>query len=161
MTPSKREKHWLLANQDGLLGWVPHLDAYKPICTNKAPNSSDLAKLAETCPFSNTLNLALTIGNYIEYSDSVGWSDKLLMQALLMMLKTHRSDLHTKLNVKRSNFFAFFQALILTCGQNAEIIQCRDFLGKFIRSPGTSFTETITTFDSVYCHWQQLLRPIS
>ena len=79
------------------------------------------------------------------------------MQALLMMLKPHRSDLHTKLNVKRSNFFSFFQALILTCGQNAEIIQCRDFLGKFIRSPGTSFTETVTTFDSVYCHWQQHL----
>ena len=83
------------------------------------------------------------------------------MQALLMMPKTHRPDLHTKLNVKRSNFFSFFQALILTCGQNAEIIQCRDFLGKFIRSPGTSFIECITTFDSIYCHWQQLLRPIS
>ena len=161
MTPSKGEKHWLLSNQDGLLGWVPHLDAYKPICTNKAPSTSDLAKLTESCPFTNTLNLALTIRNYIEYSDSVGWSDKLLMQALIMMLKIHRPDLHTKLNVKRSSFFSFFQALILTCGQNAEITACRDFLGKFTRVPGQSFTETITTFDSVYCHHQQLLRPIT
>jgi hypothetical protein len=49
LTPSKREKHWLLNQPDGLLGWIPHFDDYKPICTDKAPNPSELAKLAEIC----------------------------------------------------------------------------------------------------------------
>ena len=80
------------------------------------------------------------------------------MQALLLMLKTNHPDLHTKLNVKKNNFFAFFQALIQTCGQNAEIAE---IISKFIRAPETSFMECITNFDSVYSHWQQLLRPVS
>ena len=82
----------------------------------------------------------------------------LFVLQIIVQLSTCKMKYHPYNNIKK---IAFFQALILTCGQNAEIIQCRDFLGKFIRSPGTSFTETVTTFDSVYCHWQQLLRPIS
>ena len=83
------------------------------------------------------------------------------MQALLLMLKTNRPDLHTKLNVKKNNFFAFFKALIQTCGQNSEISKCRDYLSKFMRGSETSFMECITNFESVYTHWQQLLRPVS
>ena len=41
LTPSKGEKHWLLSHPEGLLGWVPHLSEYKPVCTNKAPMMSD------------------------------------------------------------------------------------------------------------------------
>jgi len=161
LTPSKGEKHWILAQQDTLMGWIPHLEGYHPVCTNKTPSTSDLAKLAESCPFTNTLNLALTIQNYLDHADVVGWKDTQLMHALLLMLKTQRPDLHTKLNVKKSNFFAFFKALIQTCGQNAEIAKCRDYLSKFIRTPEITFMECITNFDSVYTHWQQLLRPVS
>ena len=54
----------------------------------------------------------------------------------------------------------YVEALILPFGQDAEIIACRDFLRKSTRTPGQSFTECITTFDSVYCHHQQLLHQI-
>ena len=96
------------------------------------------------------MNLALTIHNYLDHADVIGWKDCQLMQALLLMLKTNRPDLHTKLNVKKNNFFAFFKALIQTCGQNSEISKCRDYLSKFIRAPETSFMECITNFDSVH-----------
>ena len=116
LTPSKGEKHWLLSQQDTLLGWIPHLEGYYPVCTNKTPSNSDLAKLAKSCPFMNTMNLVLTIHNYLDHADVIGWKDCQLMQALLLMLKTNRPDLQTKLNVKKNNFFAFFKALIQTCG---------------------------------------------
>ena len=46
-----------------------------------------------------------------------------------------------------------------------EVVFARMFINfeirKVPRSPGTSFTECITTFVSVYTHWQQLLRPVN
>ena len=96
----------------------------------------------------------------IAIQDTVGWSDKILMQAFLARLKTHKPDPHIKLNEKRSNFFSFFHAFILTCGQITKIVQCRDFLGKYIQTPGISFMDYINTFDSVCWQWHQPLRPI-
>ena len=51
----------------------------------------------------------------IAIQDTVGWSDKNLMQAFLAKLKTQKPDPQIKLNEKRSNFSPFFQAFILTC----------------------------------------------
>ena len=126
LTPSKGEKHWLLSHPEGLLGWVPHLSEYKPVCTNKAPNMSDLVRLAEECPYTKSFNLDLTIRNFIEHAEQVGWSNKLLIQALLEMLKRYKPDLYSKLNVKRSQTQAFFQTLVLNCSQQAAISNCRD-----------------------------------
>ena len=161
LTPSKGKKHWLLSNPEGLLGWVPHLSEYKPVCTNKAPMMSDLVRLAEECPYTKSFNLALTIRNFIEHADQVGWTNKLLIQALLEMLKGYKPDLYSKLNVKRSQIQAFFQTLVLNCSQQAAISSCRDYLSKFTRSPTMSFVESITAIDSVYSFWQQLIRPVT
>ena len=54
----------------------------------------------------------------------------------------------------------YVEALILPFGQDAEIIACRDFLRKSTRTPGQSFTECTSKFDSAYCHHQQLLHQI-
>ena len=86
-TPSKGEKHWLIAHQDTLCGWIPHLESYFQVCTNKTPTTSDLAKLKESCPFTGTLNLALTINNYLDHADSIGWSDSQLMLNLKLRLR--------------------------------------------------------------------------
>ena len=161
LTPSKGEKHWLLSSAEGLLGWVPHLSEYQPVCTNKAPIMSELVRLAEECPYTKSFNLALTIRNFIEHADLIGWSNKLLIQALLEMLKRYKPDLYSKLNVKRSQTQAFFQTLVLNCSQQAAITSCRDYLSKFIRGPNMSFVEAITAIDSVYSFWQQLLRPVT
>ena len=66
MTPSKGERHWLLTENETLLGWIPHLDTYMPCCNNKTPGNGELAKLLEVCPFTETMNLALTVMNYLE-----------------------------------------------------------------------------------------------
>ena len=54
----------------------------------------------------------------------------------------------------------YVEALIPPFGQDAEIIPCEDFLRKSTRTPGQSFTECTTKFDSAYCHHQQLLHQI-
>ena len=161
LTPSKGEKHWLLSSAEGLHGWVPHLSEYQPVCTNKPPVMSDLVRLTELCPYTQSFNLALTIKNFIEHGDTIGWSNKLLIQALLEMLKKYKPDLYSKLNVKRAQTQAFFQSLVLNCNQQAAITSCRDYLSKFVRGPSMSFVEAITAIDSVYAFWQQLLRPVS
>ena len=56
--------------------------------------------------------MALTVRNYIEYADLVGWTDKQLMQAILLLHKQQNPDLHVKLNVKKGDFFVFFKALV-------------------------------------------------
>lgn len=113
---------------------------------------------AEFLPFDATKSTVAQ--NEIAIQDPVGWSDKILMQAFLARLKTHKPDPHIKLNEKRSNFFSFFQAFILTCGQITKIVQCRVFLGKFIQTPGISFMDYIRPFDSVCWQWHRPLRPI-
>ena len=45
MPPPKGERHWLLIENDTLLGWIPHLYTYMPRCTNKTPGNGELAKL--------------------------------------------------------------------------------------------------------------------
>ena len=140
---------------------MPHLSEYKPVCTNKAPNMADLIRLAEKCPYTKSFNLALTIRNFIEHSNQVRWLNKLLILALLEMLKRYKTDLYSKLNVKRSQTQAFFQALVMNCSQQAVISSCREYLSKFTRTTNMSFVESITAIDSVYCHWQQLIRPFT
>ena len=78
---------------------------------------TDLVRLAEECPYTKSFNLALTIRNFIDHSNQVGWSNKLLIQALLEMLKRYKTDLYSKLNVKRSKTQAFFQTLVMNCSQ--------------------------------------------
>ena len=68
LTQSKGEKHWILTTPEGQVGWVPSENRYVDCFTNKPPSNSDLAKLLELCPFTQTLNMALTIRNYIEHS---------------------------------------------------------------------------------------------
>ena len=63
MTQSKGEKHWVITTPDGQLGWVPSENQYVACFTNKPASNSDLAKLLELCPFTSTVNLALTIRN--------------------------------------------------------------------------------------------------
>ena len=36
-TPTKGEKHWIIAQSESQLDWIPHLDDYIPICTSKLP----------------------------------------------------------------------------------------------------------------------------
>ena len=72
--------------------------------------------------------MALTIRNYIEYSDIVGWTEKQLMQAILLLLKQQKPDLHVKLNVKKGDFFIFFNALVTVCHQTNEIAKCCQYL---------------------------------
>ena len=85
----KGERHRLLHVNDTLLGWIS-LNKYELCCTNKSPNSAELAKLLETCPFTETINLALTVKNYLEHIDKVGWTDRTLLQALLLLLKQYK-----------------------------------------------------------------------
>ena len=125
-TPSKGEKHWIIAQGESQLGWIPHKDDYIPICTSKLPVDTDFKRLVEHCPYTKAFNLSLTIRNFIEHNDIVGWSSRNLVQALLLMLSKHRPDLYTKLNVKRTQHHQFFSALILNCSQPAEISQCRE-----------------------------------
>ena len=63
LTPSKGEKYWILTTPEGQVGWVPTEDKYVDCYTNKPPSNSDLAKLLKLCPFTQTLNMALTIRN--------------------------------------------------------------------------------------------------
>ena len=63
MAQSKGEKHWVITTPDGQQGWVPSENQYVPCFTNKAVTNADLAKLLELCPFTSTVNLALTIRN--------------------------------------------------------------------------------------------------
>ena len=65
LTQSKGEKHWIITTPEGQLGWVPSENQYKECFTNKPPINSDLAKLLELCPFTQTLNMALTIGTIL------------------------------------------------------------------------------------------------
>jgi len=160
MAQSKGEKHWVITTPDGLNGWVPSENQYVPCFTNKAVTNADLAKLLEVCPFTSTVNLALTIRNYIDHSDSAGWDEKQLMTAILLLLKQQKPDLHVRLNVKRADFYSFFKALVNVCHQTMEVSKCRAYLNQFVRDPTTTFTETMTTFEAVWGHWQQLLRPI-
>ena len=160
MAQSKGEKHWVITTPDGQQGWVPSENQYVPCFTNKAVTNADLAKLLELCPFTSTVNLALTIRNYIEHSDTAGWDEKQLMTAILQLLKQQKPDLHVRLNVKRADFYSFFKALVNVCHQTNEITKCRAYLNQFVRDPTTTFTDTMTTFEAVWGHWQQLLRPI-
>ena len=96
---------------------------------DSAPRSI-LAKLLEICPFTETMNLALTVNYYLEYLDKVGWNDKTLLQALLSLLKQHEQDLHTKLSIKKNDLFSFFKALTQVCHQTSKITTCRDYLSK-------------------------------
>ena len=160
MAQSKGEKHWVITTPDGQQGWVPSENQYVACFTNKPASNSDLAKLLELCPFTSTVNLALTIRNYIDHSDVAGWDEKQLMNAILLLLKQQKPDLHVRLNVKRADFFSFFKALVNVCHQTNEITKCRAYLNQFVRDPTSTFTDTITTFEAVWGHWQQLLRPI-
>ena len=85
-TPPKGEKHWIIVQSESQLGWIPHLDDYIPICTSKLPVDTDYKRLIEHCPYTKSFNLPLTIRNFIEHSDVVGWTSRLLVQALLLML---------------------------------------------------------------------------
>ena len=161
MPPSKGERHWLLTENDTLLSWIPHLDTYMPCCNNKTPGNGELTKLLEVCPFIETINLALTVMNYLEDCDKVGWNDKTLLASLLSLLKQHKQDLHTRLSIKKNDLFSFFKALTQVCTQTQEVTACRDYLGKFFRPPGQTFADCLTIFESVYGHWQQLLRPVN
>ena len=58
-------------------------------------------------------------------------------------------------------YLVFFKAPTQVCTQTQEVTTCRDFLGKFIRSPGQNFADCLTIFKAVYGHWQQLLRPVN
>ena len=129
------------------------LDRYLPCCTSKTPPNGGLAKLLEVCPFTGTMNLAFTVIKYLEYSDKVSWNNKTLLQSILSLLKQHKQDLHTK----RS--FQFLQALTQVCHRTSEVTACRDYLSKFFRNPGQRFVDLIIIFESVYGHWQKLLRP--
>ena len=80
------------------------MDKYVDCYTNKPPSNADLAKLLELCPFTQTFNMALTVRNYLEYSDQVGWTEKQLMQAILLLLKQQKPNPHVKLNVKKGDF---------------------------------------------------------
>ena len=160
MAQSKGEKHWVITTPDGLNGWVPSENQYVPCFTNKAVTNADLAKLLELCPFTSTVNLALTIRNYIDHSDGAGWDEKQLMTAILLLLKQQKPDLHVRLNVKRGDLYSFFKALVNVCHQTIEITKCRAYLNQFVRDPTHTFTDTMTTFEAVWGHWQQLLRPI-
>ena len=82
------------------------------------------------------------------------------MNAILLLLKQQKPDLHIKLNIKRADFFIFFKALVNVCHQTNEIAKSRAYLNQFIRDPTHTFTDTITTYEAVWGHWQQLLRPI-
>ena len=89
------------------------------MCTNKLPN------VHKSCPFTSTLNLALTVSNFIEHSDVIGWTDDQLMQAILHMLKLNRLDLYVKL-IKKNDFIVFFDTLLHNCTMVTEIAQCRE-----------------------------------
>ena len=80
------------------------------------------------------MNLALTVKNYLEYRDKVGWNYKMLIQALLSLLKQHRQDLHTKVSIKKNNLFSFCKALTQVYTQTSEVTACRDYLLKFFTS---------------------------
>ena len=111
-----------------------HLRFFAP--PHRTPGNSEIAKFIEVCPFTDTTNLALTVLNYLEYSEKVGLTDNILLSSLLSLLKQQRQDLHTRLNNKKKDLFAFFKSLTQVCTQTAEVAACRDYLGKFFRPPG-------------------------
>ena len=90
---------------------------------NKTPGNGELVELLEICPFTETMNLALTVKNYLEYSDKVGWNDKTLLRALLSLLKQHAKDLHMKLSIKKNDLFSFFKALTQVCTHTSEVTE--------------------------------------
>ena len=85
-------KNQQIINLDGLIGWITHMDKYVDCYNIKRSSNAD--KLLELYPFTQMFNMALTIRNYIEYSNLIGWTDRQLMQVIF------KPDLHVKLNVK-------------------------------------------------------------
>ena len=51
-------------------GLIKTMHFFKPHFS-KTPNNGGLAKLLEVCPFTDNMNLALTVKNYLEYSDKI------------------------------------------------------------------------------------------
>ena len=61
LPPSKVDRHWIIPKDNKYIGWLPQTNEYIPIFSTKSPTIQNLNKLLEKCPYTETVNFAMTV----------------------------------------------------------------------------------------------------
>ena len=85
LPPSKADRHWIIPKGNKHIGWVPHSNEYVAIFATKAPSMHDLNKLLEKCPYTETVNFAMTVKNIMIYANEIGWTEDNQIEIFLLI----------------------------------------------------------------------------
>ena len=153
-------RHLLVKRDGALLGWVPHEMRYVKITASEVPSKEQILRRVSYEPHSKTTNLPLSICKILDFAEELGSSDNQVLSMLLTYLNEHRREVLEFLDTKKTSLPHLIESLSFQCSTMDDKERVLKHLRNFHREKSESFAETVNRFDSLFCFYQYLEKPI-
>ena len=153
-------RHLLVKRDGALLGWVPHEMRYVKITASKIPSKEQILRRVSYEPHSKTTNLPLSICKILEFAEELGSSDNQVLSMLLTYRNEHRREILEFLDTKKTSLPHLIESLSYQCSTLNEKERVLKHLRNYHRERTESLAEAVNRFDSLFCFYQYLEKPI-
>ena len=153
-------RHLLVKKDGALLGWLPHEMRYVKITASEPPTKEQILRRISFEPHSKATNLPLSICKLLDMAEELGNSDQQLLQMLLTYLSEYKKEILEFLDAKKTSLPRLIESLSYHCNTLEDKERVLKHLRSFHREKTESFAEAINRFDSLFCFYQYLEKPI-
>ena len=133
---------------------------YVKITASETPSKEQILRRVAYEPHSKTTNLPLSICKILEFAEEIGSSDNQVLSMLLTYLGEHRREILEFLDTKKTSLTHLIESLSFQCSTLDDKERVLKHLRNFHRERTELFAETVNRFDSLFCFFQYLEKPV-